>query len=394
MTALANHSLANPAVPRAEDPIALRHAERVTGVWAVPEASACLQVDLAAIRANFAEMRRRFSGQHVTAVVKSDAYGLGLEPVVASLAAIGCDTFWVNGLDEAVRVRAIAPDAAVFALLGLTGHDPADFAAYRVTPVLLNLGEMFHVAAFAQARGTALPAAVQIDTGLGRLGLTAQELGDREVMHALCKLIELKAWVSHLAAFDRPDDPRNDAQHRQLVEWLADLPAAPVSLASSSGVYRPPAWHFDIARVGSALYGVQSSHAWQDGLIPCYRLSAPILRIADYPAGSRLGYAGTELTRPSRIATVAIGYANGLPQRFGLGLCARIGDVTVAAVGGLAMNLTMIDVTDVPAHLLHDQAEVVFLDAGLPVEPLAVQSGCSPNALLTAIGAGTRKVHV
>ncbi|CAH1653207.1 alanine racemase [Chelatococcus asaccharovorans] len=369
-------------------PDAFRPSPKVEGI-----AEARLDVDLAAVRANFAEMRRRFTGRSVTAVVKSDAYGLGLEPVVASLLAAGCDTFWVDDLDEALRVRALAPAATVYTLLGLAGREPIAFRRAEVIPVLVSLAEMRAVAAFAAAAGIAVPVAIQIDTGLGRLGLTGEELSDRAMLDPLWRHLDVKAWVSHLAAFDQPADARNDEQHHRLTQWLAGLPEAPVSLASSSGVYWPSPWHFDIARVGSALYGVQTSRVWQDGLVPCYRLSGRILRIADYAAGRRLGYAGTELTRASRIATVAIGYANGLPQRFGQCLHARIGDMLVETVGGIAMNLTMVDVTDMDPRDLEGHPEVVFLDAGLPLEPLAQACDCAPNALLTAIGAGTRKVY-
>ncbi|MBS7700865.1 MULTISPECIES: alanine racemase [unclassified Chelatococcus] len=383
---------------RSSQVVALAH-ERLhdCGVRPVPDdarlAEACLQVDLAAVRANFAQMQRRFTGRAVTAVVKSNAYGLGLEPVVASLSSAGCDTFWVDDLEEALRVRAMAPSAIVYTLLGLAGREPAAFAKAAVIPVLVSVGEMRTVAAFSAASGVPMPVAIQIDTGLGRLGLTGEELLDRAMLGALWRHLDVRVWVSHLAAFDRQEDVRNDDQHNRLLRLLAELPQAPVSLASSSGVYWPPSWHYDIARVGSALYGVQTSRVWQDGLRPCYRLSGRILRIADYPAGSRVGYAGTELHRASRIATVAVGYANGLPQRFGQVLRARIGEVLVETVGGIAMNLTMVDVTDVNSRDLLGCSEVVFLDSRLPLEPLAEACNYVPNALLTAIGAGTRKVY-
>ncbi|CAH1658465.1 MULTISPECIES: alanine racemase [unclassified Chelatococcus] len=384
--------------PRSSQVVALAHETLTDSAFRSPPkatglAEACLHVDLAAIRANFAQMQRRFTGGAVTAVVKSNAYGLGLEPVVASLSAAGCDTFWVDDLEEALRVRAMAPSATVYTLLGLAGREPVAFLKADVVPVLVSVAEMRAVAAFAAASGVPMPVAVQIDTGLGRLGLTGEDFLDGTVLGDLWRHLDVRAWVSHLAAFDRPDDASNDDQYNRLLRWLAELPQAPVSLASSSGVYWPPSWHFDIARVGSALYGVQTSRLWQEGLLPCYRLSGHILRVADYAAGSRVGYAGTELTRTSRIATVAIGYANGLPQRFGQRLQARVGDVLVETVGGIAMNLTMVDVTDISTRELAGCSEVVFLDAGLPLEPLAKACNYAPNALLTAIGAGTRKIY-
>jgi alanine racemase len=331
----------------------------------------------------------------LSAVVKSNAYGMGLDAIVGLLADAGCRDFWAGDLEEARSVRALAPNAAVYALMGLGGAHIRDFEAAGVVPALASLSEVEHCARHGMVGGRRVAVAIQIDTGLGRLGLCGEDLAFLAGQAAMMDHLDIRLWVTHLAAYNLPDDPENAEQRGRLLGWLRPLPSAPISLVASAGVFMPGGWHFDMARVGSALFGEQTSILWQDGLVPCYELSAPILRVADYPAGRRLGYRGvTVLERPSRVATVAIGYANGLPQRFAEVAAARVAGVETPVVGGIAMNLTMLDVTDVPPAALTDGARAVFLGPDQPFEPLAEALGCTPNALLTQIGAGTRKRYV
>lgn len=353
-----------------------------------------LEVDLDAVRANYAQLRGRYRGAVLAAVLKSDAYGLGLEPVARALRSAGCRAFWVNDLDEAARLRAAAPDARIYCLMGLAGRDAADFESVGAVPALVSLTEIEHCALHAARVGRRVPVAIQIDTGLGRLGLSPDDAAALAAAPGLLGGLDIGCYVSHLAAYNLPDDPANDAQRQLLIRLVAALPPAPVSLAASSGVYMGADWHFDMARAGSALFGVQTSVRHQEGLTPCYALTAPILSVAEHPAGRRVGYRGaTELRRRSRVATVAIGYANGLPQGYINVSAARIGGLPAPLVGGIAMNMTMLDVTDLPPGLALEGARAAFFDAARTIEHVADQLGCAPNALLTQIGAGTRKAY-
>jgi alanine racemase len=359
------------------------------------ERAPVLSVDLDAIRSNYREMRRRYRGEVLSAVVKSDAYGLGLERIVGALLEAGCCVFWANDLAEASRIRSSAPNVRIFTLMGLAGHHVRDFEEAGVIPALAGLEEVEVCARHGLLEERRIAVAVQIDTGLGRLGLGEEELAFLAERKDILDCLDVRVWVSHLASYNLPHDARNVSQRAMLAEWIARLPSAPVSLAASSGVFMDGDWHFDVARVGSAVFGVQTSVEWQEGLVPCYELRAPILRVADFPAGRQLGYrGGTTLDRPSRIATIAIGYANGLPQRFGECGTARIGSHVAPLVGGIAMNMSMLDVTDVPAAALLEHCAAVLLDRNQPVELIAERLGCAPNLLLTQIGACTGKRYV
>ena len=367
----------------------------VSGVEPIMEArqtEPLFHIDLAAIGDNFRTLRARYSGRDLSAVVKSDAYGLGLERVARSLAAAGCRTFWVNDLDEAVRLRVAVPTAKVYVLFGLGLHSPTNFAGTGTIPVLASLQEVELCSEFAARSGHPISVAIQLDTGLGRLGLIQSDVERLVEQPGLLEPLAVDCWISHLAAFNVPDDPMNEVQRRLLLDWVGRLPAAPISLSSSSGLFMGDDWHFDIARAGSALFGVQTSVRWQDGLKPCYRLTAPILRVAELPAGNRIGYHGmTALERNSSIATIALGYGNGLPQRFADAARAYVGDVSAPFVGGMSMNLSMLDVTDFPAGLAGRGTVVEVLNAGQGVDTIAGELGFAPNVLLTQIGASCRR---
>lgn len=360
-----------------------------------PENVPLLRIDLEAVRSNYQEMRRRYRGRTLSAVVKSDAYGTGIDRVVPALFEAGCRDFWANDLEEASRVRLACPAASAYTLMGLNGDHIRDFEAAGVVPALATLAEVEHCARHAMLGHRRHAVAIQIDTGLGRLGLSEDELAFLAGRPEMLDHLDIRLWVSHLAAYNLPDDPTNREQRRKLVEWVKPLPPAPISLSASSGVFMPQEWHFDMARIGSALFGVQTSVQWQEGLRPCYALCAPIVRVAEYPGGRHLGYRGvTVLKRRSRIATVALGYANGLPQRFAEVGLARLAGFGVPLVGGVAMNLTMLDITDVPAGTAVESMRAVFFDSEQPIETIAERLDFAPNVLLTQIGAGTRKQYL
>lgn len=354
-----------------------------------------LHVDLAAIRANYRELRRRYSGTVLAAVVKSDAYGLGLEETAPSLASEGCSHFWVNDIAEAARLRRVAHDASIYCLMGMAGSSILDFEAIGAIPAVNSLAEITDCARHAAQSGRRVAVAVQLDTGLGRLGLSVGEAEYLAAQPQLLQGLDIQLYLSQLASYNVPDDLGNIEQSKVMRRLCALLPPAPISLGASSAVFMENRWHFDMARVGSALFGVQTSSDFQAGLKPCYRLSAPILSVAEHQADRRLGYRGaTKLRRRSRIATVAIGYANGLPQGFPGVSRASILGMSVEIVGGIAMNMTMVDVTELPPERQLDGEEVVFLGSGQEIEPVAEALGCAPNVLLTQIGAGTRKLYV
>lgn len=347
-----------------------------------------LALDFDALAQNWRTVCAAGMGQPVGAVVKNDAYGLGVAAVVPRLWALGCREFWVATLHEALAVRHSLRDAAagaarILVLNGLAGARPEDFAAQGLTPVLTGPHELAPLAGYAARTGARLPVAVHLDTGLTRLGFGAAQLPALQPQGALWRDAQVTHWVTHLGRFHDPEAPQCLLQRERFVEWTRQLPAALRSIATSSSVFAGPGWHFDHARVGSALWGVPASQRTTPALRPVASLHAPVLRVADVPAGTEVGYAGSYTTPgPRRIATVALGYGDGLPfslvNRGHLVLAGR----HVPIVGGVAMGMVAVDVSACAPGEVRPGMWAEVYGAQQSVQALAAAAGVAANVLL------------
>ncbi len=290
---------ANP-VPRAAEPLA------ATGV---------VRIDLRQIAENWQSLARLVEPIACGAVVKADAYGLGAVRVIPALAAAGCKAFFIATPDEAENARARAPNATIYALDGLLPYAAEEFARLGVIPVLSNLADVETWVAFGKSRGTPLPAALHIDSGLNRLGLPARDARKLAANEALRAGLDLKLVMSHLACADNPADPKNREQLLAFETLSALFPGVPRSLAASDGLMLGQAYHFDLVRPGYALYGGQASATSPAPVSPVVTVSALILAVNDVAPGASVGYAASWRAKSaSRIATIAAGYADGIPR--------------------------------------------------------------------------------
>lgn len=299
-----------------------------------------LSVDLGAVRRNWRTLCA-VHGAEVAAVVKADAYGLGAERVAPALAAEGCRTFFVAHPQEGLALRralGAGPTVAV-----LDGCSPGEAGEGALTPVLNSLADL----AAHGGRGM-----LHLDTGMARLGLPPEEWGEAAARFA-------PPWVmSHLVAAEEPGDATNDLQRRRFAEGAALFAGAKRSLANSSGCFLGEGFRTDLARPGAALWGLNPTPGAPNPMERVARVAAPVLQIRDVPEGASVGYGGTwTAPRPSRVATVALGYADGLPRAFQNGGSAVIAGVRVPVVGRVSMDLTTLDVTDAPGAKVGGVAE-------------------------------------
>ncbi|CDM23274.1 Alanine racemase [Castellaniella defragrans 65Phen] len=347
-----------------------------------------MEIDLGRLVRNWQAVREHYTGTDLGAVVKCDAYGLGLEPVVATLSAQGCRQYWVLGYDEACRVRALAPDAEVFILSGLRGASAQDCLARRLIPVLNDLEEI------AQARRAgALTVAVALDTGLGRLGLKPDAVERLKAQE--WAPLRVRAWITQPASFSTPEDSARQSLHDRFLELIAPLPPAARCLAISASVFACPGHHLDMARVGSALYGVDTTPARTLPLLPVARVRAPVLQVADLPAGAEIGYDRQyRCPTPMRVATLCIGYAHGLPYALMNRGAVYFGPHRAPIVGGISMGLTSVDVSGLPDGLAAPGQWAEIFGEHQRLETLAALAGLPANALLSAAAAGCgRRYH-
>ncbi|TWB77546.1 alanine racemase [Nitrospirillum amazonense] len=359
-------------------------------------AGAVLAIDLDAIAGNWRVLRdhaqRTGRAVECAGVVKADGYGLGAVPVATALAEAGCRSFFVADLEEAAALRAaLSPGtfsgARVLVLHGPTAGTEREMAALGLTPVLNSLDDIARWRATAVELGRSLPAFIHIDTGMNRLGLDDRDARHLAAEPALLTGLTLAGWMSHLASADVAGDGLAAEQDARLRAHLARLPRAPASLAASSGIFREPALLHDLVRPGAALYGVNPTPEAPNPMAPALRLLGRILQVRDVPAGATVGYGATyRTTAPARLATIAVGYADGYFRALGSSGHVTIAGARAPVVGRISMDLLSVDATQVPPEALVPGAFAELIGPDRPLDDVAADAGTIGYEILTGLG--------
>jgi alanine racemase len=356
-----------------------------------PETGGTLTVDLDAIADNWQTLTRRLFAVECGAVVKANAYGLGLEPVMARLAKAGCKTFFVADVAEARRARNRAHEAAIYVLNGFSPEAANAFAELNVQPVINSTVELAEWDAFVATQGWRGGAAIHIDTGMNRLGMSAEEAAAlaprlQQENHGITLL------MSHLACAEVQDHPLNASQIRLFRELRMLYHGVPASLANSAGIFIGDTAHFDVARPGAALYGINPTPGRTNPMRNVLTLSGLVLQVRKVPQGESVGYGATwNAKRASRIAVAALGYADGL-LRAGSGPDRKAGGSAIVAkkrcpiVGYISMDLTCIDVTDLPNNAVRRGDSATFIGEDLLIDEVAASAGTIAYEVLVRLG--------
>ncbi len=352
-------------------------------------AGGILTIDLDAVAANWRLIRDAVApqGARAAAVVKADSYGLGADRVARRLAAEGCRSFVVASLDEGMAVRAvIGPDPAILVLGGPFAGCEGDFTAHDLTPVLNSPEQMRRWA----DKGGGRPSVLHVDTGMSRLGLTPDEVGDL-ADSPLLAAVRPVLLMSHLACADESGHPMNAQQLARLQAAQQRLGIPRASFANSSGVFLGPAYHFHLVRPGMALYGLNPTPGAANPMAPVVRLEARIIQVRAVDEGMTVGYGAThQIAGPRRLATVAAGYADGLLRSLSNRAFGWLEGVRVPLVGRVSMDLIIFDVTEVPEAQAQAGALVELVGPHQSADDLADLAGTIGYEVLTALG---RRYH-
>jgi len=364
--------------------------------FAVPPAAAgaVLTVDLRAIRANYRLLKGKLGNVPAAGVVKADGYGLGTPEIARVLMAEGCDSFFVAQLSEAFALRAATgARPAIHVLNGIPPGAEDDCAAIGAVPVLNSIGQVEAWRRAARRAGRRLPAAVQVDSGMSRLGLPLVEVERLAARPDAFDGIEIALVMSHLACADEPDHPANEAQLREFERLRAMLPPAPASLANSSGIFLGSTFHFDLARPGAALYGVNPRPGKPNPMRQVVGLSAKIVQTRELPAGAGVGYGHTFHTiEPMRTATISLGYADGWPRR--AVAAAWFGGMRLAFVGRVSMDSIILDVSALPPGAPEAGDLVELIGPHQTVDDVAALAGTIGYEILTSLGPRFHRIYV
>lgn len=361
-------------------------------------ATGILTIDLDAIVANWRKLESQGVPAECSAVVKANAYGCGAEPVVRALAAAGCKTFFVATLDEARAARAASKSATIYVLSGCFQNCGDTFAELNCQPVIGDLNELAEWDVFCRRSGWSGGAAIHIDTGMNRLGLTPQDAhGIVPRIHAGDHGITLV--MSHLVCAESPQHPLNARQLTTFREIAQQFTGVPASLANSSGCFLGQQFQFDLLRPGAALYGVNPTPEADNPMRPVVDLKTRIVQVREVERGDTVGYGATwTARRPTRLAIVSTGYADGYFRAAGSTDGTRSADVVVAGkrcpiAGRISMDLIAIDITDLPEKTVRRGHMVTLLGDGITVDELGHHFGTIGYEVLTSLGHRYARVY-
>jgi alanine racemase len=362
------------------------------------QAGGILTVDLSAIEANWRALSRRATPSECGAVIKADGYGCGIERVAHRLFRAGCRTFFVADLAEAKATRNAASESAIYVLSGLMPKSASTFAELRARPVIGSLVELAEWDAFCNTNQWRGGAALHVDTGMNRLGISANEAAAlapriRSENHGITLL------MSHFACSELPEHPLNDRQIKLFREVRMLYRGIPSSLANSSGIFLGNAAHCDMVRPGVALYGVNPTPGKSNPMRPVIELQARILQVRGVTRGETIGYdAQWTAKRATRVAVVAVGYADGFMRAASSTDETPGGSVIVAGqrcpiAGRISMDLLTIDITDLPDNAVRRGDLATLIGHEISVDDLASAAGTIGYEVLTSLGKRYHRVY-
>jgi alanine racemase len=365
---------------------------------ALAPATGVLTVDLDAIVANWRKLEKTAVPAECAGVIKADAYGCGLDPVARALASAGCKTFFVATVDEARAARAAAPSAAIYVLDGFFQNCGDAYAAVNARPVIGDLNELAEWDVFCRRSGWAGGAAIHIDTGMNRLGLTVAEAqGIIPRINAGDHGITLV--MSHLACAELLNHPLNARQLATFREIASLFSGVPASLSNSSGIFLGAPFQFDMVRPGAGLYGINPTPEADNPMLPVVDLKARIVQIRNIEKGDAVGYGGTwTARRPTRLAIVSAGYADGYFRAGGSNDGTRGAEVVIAGkrcpvAGRVSMDLIAVDVTDLEKNAVRRGHMATLIGEGITVDELAHHFGTIGYEVLTSLGPRYARVY-
>jgi alanine racemase len=367
------------------------------------------EISLAAIGHNFRLIRRTIGRKRkILAIVKANAYGLGAAPISKALTRMGADAFGVTCSQEGIELREAGIREPIVLLTGFWPGEERRILEHKLTPAIARLEQLALLERAASKRrgkgaGKKVSFHLKVDSGMNRLGISPSQVGEFARAYANCKWLELMGTFTHFASSEDLRTQQNEEQQRVFSEALAQLRAAGVPPgivheANSGAICARPGTWADMVRPGALLYGyhqgfepaeVAAEIRAKFPLEPCLSLRARIISLREIGVGESVGYGARFVAeRPSRIAVIAAGYADGVVrQRTNRG-CVIVRGRLVPLVGAISMDLSMVDVTDVAGASVGDVVTIYGKDgnSAVHVDQAARQIGTVTSDLLCALG--------
>ena len=364
-----------------------------------------LTIDLKKISDNYQYLKKKASTAEVSAVVKADAYGLGMIPVVHVLVAQGCRTFFVADIEEGIKLRNIIQPyqikhnshIKIYVIHGLHDSKPEDFYAYQLTPIINQPHEILNWFSYQESIDKKLPYALHVDTGMSKLGFTIhdfQKIEDHIKYHP-CLL------MSHLSCSDEPENIQNQRQKSSFLEIAKKFPNAQKSLANSGGIFLDGDYHFDLVRPGKALYGLEPFQSGNNPLSQVVTLQTKIVQHKVLEPQTPVGYGATFITnKKTHVAVISMGYADGLMRILGRKTdhestwCPYWEDVPLRILGRVSMDLVAIDISALSYEQIKNKPIIDLIGQYNTVDQLAYEMQTMGYEVLTNIGPRAKKKYI
>ena len=359
---------------------------------------ATLHIDLSSIQANWKLLASMCNNSTVSSVVKANCYGLGISYIVPALASIGCKEFFSATIDEAIEIKKLISDREVNLLFGVNTEEEAFICLEKkINPVINHLGqfEIWQGACkkISSSNNVYIPKAwFHIDTGMSRLGIPEKELEKIIERYITSMKFPFNGVISHLACAEEPEHPMNCIQlkrFRLLRDKIINFTpqSSRWSLANSSGTFLGNDYHFNLTRPGASLYGLNPTPYQENPMKNIVTLYGKILQVQQVDRNQTVGYGATHtFTKPGRIATVGVGYADGYMRSSGGISKARLGKISVPIIGRVSMDLITLDISEVPEGKYHLGCPVELIGKDYTADDFARDSGTIGEEVLTTLG--------
>ena len=339
------------------------------------QVTAVMEVDLAAITHNYRFLCAQLDDARCAAVVKADAYGLGVDEIAPTLANAGCNDFFVASIDEGINVRKLLPKAHIYVLNGLLPGSESILSQHNMTPILNDIGQIIIWQNWSKKLDKKLPAIIHLDSGMWRAGLPPNEVKILSAELERLKGIDVRYYMSHLACSDQATHPKNIQQLQSFQQALKMLPSTPASIANSHGIFLGPQYHFDLVRPGRSLYGIGIVSSKEQSIKPTVKVSTKVIQVSDVGPNETIGYEALyRVAQPTRLATLAAGYTDGLPRTLDGQGTVFIGGIKAPIIGGVSMDLLTIDVSKAPENTVYPGAWAEIIGEHISADDVAANA--------------------
>lgn len=369
---------------------------QITDSHAFPrQAMGVLQVDTKKILQNYKTLQSLLPQTKCGAVLKADAYGFGMNALAPLLKDQGCEHFFLAHIEEGIDLRKALPAEKIYIFSGLLPNTEADFIAHNLIPVLNDFRSLKAWEKAAKEQERKLPCVLHFDTGMHRNGFDSQDLSlfldSLDSLNAL----DVHFTMSHLACSNERENSFNQHQHNLFESLRSRLPSFKSSLADTGGIFLGPSFHYDIARPGKGLFGLFETPKNTPPLLQCLKLYGRILQIRAGKKGESIGYGGSfVLSRPSRLATIGVGFADGYNRQLSNKGHMEIQGFKAPIVGRISMDYTVIDITDIPESLVFPGGWAELINDTLTLDSLGHCAHTISREISTCLGNRFHCIHV